>query len=126
MTQVETTNTTEHRNNGRTYQPNVDIFETNDGLTLLADMPGTTAEKIGVEFEKGLLTITGPVEARSATDAQHLHREYGVGDYRRSFRLSENIDATKISADYTNGVLKVVLPKVEAAKPRKIAVNFSH
>jgi len=113
----------EHTRNVRHYRPNVDILETKDELTVLADMPGVKAEGIDLHFENGTLTIHGKVDARQPDDTEYLLCEYGLGDFYRTFQVSETIDAAKIAAEYRNGVLTLHLPKVEAAKPRKIAVQ---
>jgi HSP20 family protein len=107
---------------GVCYRPNVDILESAEELTVLADVPGASPEGIDVDFERGMLTIRAPVAARNE-GADFLVQEYGVGDYCRSFEVNENIDPDKIAAQYTDGVLTVHLPKAEAAKPRKIAVK---
>lgn len=104
------------------YRPNVDIVETAQELTLHADMPGAEAKSIDVRFENGTLTITGRVRPRQEEETCFLAREYGVGSFRRSFEVSEAIDASKITAEYAQGVLTLHLPKVEAVKPRKILV----
>lgn len=126
-------NNYEHRNDGgvggeRTrseayFRPNVDIVEGKDALTIMADLPGSSPEKIDLDFENGKLTIRAQVEKRQPDRGTFLLREYGVGDFVRSFEISEQIDAAKISADYTNGVLTLTLPRAETAKPRKIAVK---
>ena len=113
----------EHTRSGRYYRPNVDILEKADELLVLADVPGTTGEQIDVHFEDGELTIHAKVAPRQRNDVEYLLREYGVGDYYRTFRISEAIDAGKISAEYADGVLTLHLPKAEEAKPRKIAVK---
>jgi len=86
-------------------------------------VPGTTVENIGVDFEDGALTIHAKVEPRQEENTEFLVREYGVGDYYRTFRVSEAIDSAKISAEYADGVLTLHLPKAEATKPRKIEVK---
>ena len=107
----------------RCYRPNVDIVETPHELTLIADMPGAAANSIEVNFDKGLLAITGKVRTRQPEETCFLSREFGVGGFRRSFEVSEVIDATKITAEFAHGVLTLHLPKVEAIKPRKIKVS---
>lgn len=114
---------TEQTRGERYFRPNVDILEKDHELLLLADMPGARSDQIDVRFEDGELTIHGPAEPRLPADAVPLLREYGVGDFYRTFRVSERIDAAKIHAEYEAGVLVLHLPKVEAAKPRKITVN---
>jgi len=108
---------------GRMYTPRVDIVETSEELLLIADVPGARAENVDINFEQGELTISAGVQPRQAENVQYLLREYGIGDYYRVFRIGEAIDSGKISAEVTNGVLKVHLPKAESAKPRKIAVK---
>lgn len=114
--------TVERLRDGRIYRPNVDILEEQDELRLLADMPGVTADSIEIDFEEGVLTIQGKVAPRKV-EGLSLLQEYGVGDFYRTFRISEQIDASRIRAEYADGVLTVHLPKVEAAKPRKIEVS---
>ncbi len=115
----------ERTRNERTYVPAVDIFETKDELALLADMPGVKGDGISVSFEKGELSISAPVESRQPEGVSCLLAEYGTGGFFRSFQISEAIDASRISAEYKDGVLTLHLPKVEAIKPRKIAVKAS-
>jgi HSP20 family protein len=105
------------------YTPPVDIVEQKNGLTLLADMPGVDPGDIDIQYENGVLTLHGRVEPREPQNARHLVREYGTGDYCRTFALGEGIDADKIVAEYKDGVLKLHLPKSEALKPRKIEVK---
>lgn len=105
------------------YRPNVDIVELEQELIVRADMPGVARDDIDVEFENGTLTIHGVVPERTRENATPLLREYGVGDFHRVFQVSESIDSQRLSAEYVDGVLTLHLPKVEAAKPRKIAVN---
>lgn len=107
----------------QTYVPSVDIVETNDELIVYADMPGVGAENVDIHFESGELAIFGKVVDRQRDNQAYLHREYGVGDFQRVFSISEAIDADKISAEYSHGVLTLHLPKVEAVRPRKIAVK---
>jgi HSP20 family protein len=107
----------------RAYQPSVDILETKDELTLLANMPGVKPDSIDINFDDGVLTIHAQLERRWPEGANFLMYEYGVGDFYRTFRISEQVDASKIEAKYTAGVLTLHLPKTEAARPRKIAVR---
>lgn len=117
------TQTAPHACSGRWYRPLVDLQEQNGELVLVADMPGAAADQIDIDFEDGLLTIEGRAATRHSQDTKFLLREYGVGDYRRQFRLSEAIDPQGIHAEYRDGVLTVHLPRAEATKPRKIAVK---
>jgi HSP20 family protein len=114
---------TEHTRSGPCYRPQVDILEQEDELLLRADVPGAKADQIDVQFEDGTLTLRATVLPRQSADQRFLLREYGVGDFYRTFRVSEEIDVGKISAEYQEGVLTLHLPKVEAVKPRKITVK---
>jgi HSP20 family protein len=122
---VEQDLTSERTRGGRCYRPQVDILEQQDELLVLADLPGARSDAIDVKFEDGMLEIYATVPPRQDADRDYLMQEYGVGDYYRSFHVSEAIDAGKISADYADGVLTLRLPKAEALKPRKIAVTAS-
>ena len=108
---------------GMYYRPNVDIYELTDELVVEADVPGASADEIDIQFEDGMLTINARVPERRPQDSQYVRQEYGVGDFYRTFRVSEHIDASKISAEYHDGVLVLRLPKTEAVKPRKIQVK---
>jgi HSP20 family molecular chaperone IbpA len=112
----------EHTHSGPYYRPNVDIYELADQLVVQADVPGAKNNEIDIQFEDGSLTIHARVPARQHSMGPFLRQEYGVGDFYRTFRVSEQIDASRISAEYAGGVLTLHLPKVEAAKPRKIKV----
>jgi len=106
-----------------TYAPAVDIFETKDQLTLLVDLPGVKGDDVQVHFEKGELSISARTAGRQPEGTRSLLAEYGTGDFFRSFRISEEIDSSRISAEYRDGILTLHLPKVEAVKPMKIAVK---
>lgn len=112
----------ENTRGGRYYRPRVDIEERDGELLVLAEMPGVGADGVDVQFNDGVLTILGRAAERQPADTTYLSREYGVGDYYRSFQVSDQIDAQKISAEMTQGVLTLHLPKAAAARPRKIAV----
>ncbi|HEX3868874.1 MAG TPA: Hsp20/alpha crystallin family protein, partial [Pirellulales bacterium] len=105
------------------YRPMVDILETSDELLLRADVPGAKRDEIDIRFEDGQLTVHAPVAERYKDAASFFAVEYGVGDFYRTFRVSEQIDSSKINAEYADGVLIVHLPKTEAVKPRKIEVH---
>lgn len=112
----------ERTRGGTTYVPRFDIVETDDGISLYGDMPGVTPEKLDIRFENDHLTIFGEVECLHE-DWEHLYGEYGIGDFHREFHIEEPIDADKISAELKNGVLRVLLPKTEASKPKRIEVK---
>jgi HSP20 family protein len=107
----------------RFYLPNTDIFETEQALSLIVEMPGVDKNKVDVRVEDGVLTIEGRLDFSKYEGMQPVHTEYNVGHYRRSFSLSNKVDQGKISAEMKDGVLTLVLPKPEATKPRKISVN---
>ena len=107
---------------GVTYSPRVDIVETENELLLLADMPGVKDSDVDIRFVNGELTLHAR-RAAAPMPAEPLLWESQAGDFFRTFRINERIDASKISAELKNGVLTLHLPKVEAAKPRKIAVK---
>jgi HSP20 family molecular chaperone IbpA len=92
--------TTERTRSGRVYRPSVDIVEGKDELLLVADMPGAKSELIDIQFEDGILSVGAKVESRYPNKAVMLLQEYGVGDFHRTFRVSEKIDASRIHAEY--------------------------
>jgi len=114
----------ERTRNGVIYTPRFDIVETEGELTLYGDLPGVTQENLDVRFENGELTIQGRVEPRCA-GREFVYGEYGIGDFYRSFTISEAIDSEKISAELRSGVLTLHLPKAEAVRPRRISVKTS-
>ncbi len=113
----------ENTRGDRFYRPHCDILEREDELLVLADVPGAKGSEIDVKFEDGQLTIHAPVEARRSEEQEYVRQEYGVGDFHRTFEVSESIDASKIAASYADGVLTLRLPKAEAVKPRRITVK---
>ena len=108
---------------GVVFTPSVDIFETDRELTLLADLPGVTAENLNIDLRENTLSITGDVEPFEMAGEEDILVEYEIGKYHRQFSLSSVIDQSKIDAKLTDGVLRLTLPKVEEAKPRKIEVR---
>jgi HSP20 family protein len=104
-----------------TYTPRVDILETENELLLFADLPGVKDEAVDIRFENGELTLHARRAPANVTGQWLWENE--IGDFFRAFRISEQVDAGKIWAELKNGVLTLHLPKVEAAKPRKIAVK---
>lgn len=112
----------EHTRDVPVFVPTVDIYESEGEITLLADMPGVPPDSAEIDLNDNVLTIKGTA-AKHENGGRALLHEYAVGDYYRQFTLSEAIDRSKIAATMKDGVLKVVLPKAEAAKPRKIAVT---
>jgi len=107
----------------RFYLPNTDIFETDQALSLIVEMPGVDKNKVNVSVEDGVLTIEGRLDFSKYEGMQPVYTEYNIGHYRRSFSLSNRVDQGRISAEMKDGVLTLVLPKAEEAKPRRIAVS---
>ena len=103
------------------FSPAVDIFETEEALTLLADLPGVKQEALDIDLEDRKLTITGLVQA-DENKLETVYSEYEIGGYTRSFELGDTIDRQRISASLRDGVLTLVLPKADKLKPRKIEI----
>jgi HSP20 family molecular chaperone IbpA len=110
---------------GPVYTPAVDIFESEDTITLLADMPGLKAQDLKIDLRENVLTLSGHVPPPEAQSESNVLSEYAPGTYFRQFTLSEMIDQAKIAAKMTDGVLRLDLPKAERAKPRQIVVKSS-
>jgi HSP20 family molecular chaperone IbpA len=108
---------------GLVFTPAVDIFETEKTITLLADMPGVKADDLTIDLRDNTLTLSAEVAAVDNGDAEELLVEYETGRYYRQFTLGELIDQTNIDAKLNDGVLRLTLPKVEKATPKKITVK---
>ena len=108
---------------GLVFNPAVDIFETERELTLMADLPGVKAKDLKIDLKDNVLTLTADETPLEGPQEKDLLREYRTGTYYRQFSLSDTIDQSKIEAVMRDGVLRLTLPKVEAATPRKIAVK---
>ncbi len=109
------------RNQERYMAPPMDIYETQDGLVVVADMPGVTTEELDVRVDNHILTIRG--HARHMMRGERIHREYELVNFFRQFELHEKVDQQHITADLKGGVLTLHLPKAEEVKPRRIAVQ---
>jgi HSP20 family molecular chaperone IbpA len=107
----------------KAYVPRVDIYETDEAIFAVADMPGINEKSVEITLEKNVLTIDGYVEPEDSDKYSLAYAEYEVGDYHRSFKLSNEIDQGKIEATVNNGVLHLTMPKVGEAKTRKISVK---
>jgi HSP20 family molecular chaperone IbpA len=105
------------------FNPPIDIYETPDGLVLYADLPGVAADGLDLQVQDNRLTLFGKVDERTVPVGQLVHQEYHVGDFLRSFILSDEVDHERIQARLTNGVLRVELPRAERSKPRRIDVT---
>ena len=102
-------------------RPAVDIYETEDHLTLVADLPGVAKEDLDINLERGILTIKGSVKGGAPGKA--VFREFALGNYFRQFQLPDEIDTEKTSAELKKGVLTLTMPKSAAAKPRRIEIR---
>jgi HSP20 family protein len=105
---------------GPFFVPNIDIFEDDNNIVLLADMPGVSKDNVDIRVEDGRLSIQGKVSKE--TPGEYVLSEYSIGDYFSNFALSTTIDQSGIQASMKNGVLRVVLPKSDKLKPKKIAI----
>lgn len=105
------------------FTPDVDIFESSDEITLLADMPGVAANSVNIDLRDGVLTLTGGVKPWEGPEESDVLVEFEIGNYYRQFTLSDAIDQEKIDAKLEDGVLRLTLPKVQSAVPRKITVK---
>ncbi len=108
---------------GRVFSPNVDIFEDDQALTIVADMPGVPSENVSIDLRNDVLSLTGVPSVSVPEKEGYVLQEYDTGKYFRQFTLSEVIDQEHIQAKLNNGVLRVTLPKIGPAKPRKIEIT---
>jgi HSP20 family protein len=115
----------ERTRSGPVYSPAVDIFESDDAITVLADMPGVKAEDLKVDLRDNVLTLSGRVSAPEGSAETGILIEYQPGTFLRQFTLGETIEQSKIDAKLSDGVLRLELPKLERLKPRQISVRTS-
>jgi len=108
---------------GLVFTPEVDIFEEDREITLLADMPGVDANDICIDLQDGVLTLTGDVKPWKGVEECDVLIEFEIGKYYRQFTLSDAIDQDKINAKLEDGVLRLTLPKAQKAVPRQITVT---
>lgn len=113
----------EQTTTGLVFSPTVDIFEDEKALTLVADMPGVPKENLTIDLRDDVLTITGAPSVSIPKEEPFILQEFEIGKYFRQFTLSEVVDQGKIEAKLTNGILRLTLPKVGPAQPRKIQVH---
>jgi HSP20 family molecular chaperone IbpA len=121
--EVTATEDTERTRDCRCFVPRADIYEVDDQIVIVADVPGADENSIEVTLEKNILTINAYVEPIAPEGYSLAFAEYEVGDYQRSFRLSNEIDRDKIQATVKDGVLRLYLPKAASALTRKISVK---
>ncbi|HSO18207.1 MAG TPA: Hsp20/alpha crystallin family protein [Desulfosarcina sp.] len=122
-TKQEAANPAEQTQPGVVFTPDVDIFESDDRLTLLADMPGVAPEDIQIDLNENVLTLSGGVKPFENAEEADVLIEFEIGRYYRQFTLSEAIDQSRIEAKLEDGVLRLSLPKAKKARPRRIAVT---
>ena len=107
----------------RVFVPVTDIFETDEALTVILEMPGVDKDNVDLKVENDVLKVDGWINFSRYEGLQPVYTEYNIGNYARIFQLSSKIDQDRISAELRDGVMTLVLPKSEKAKPRKIAVS---
>jgi HSP20 family protein len=107
----------------RAFLPITDIFESDQALTVILEMPGVDKENVDVSVENDVLTIEGRIDYSKYEGLQPVYTEYNIGHYVRTFQISSKIEQGQISAELKDGVMTLVLPKAEKAKPRKIKVS---
>ena len=113
----------ERTRTGKVYLPAVDIYETDQDVVLVADMPGVDENSVDVSLEKNVLTIYGRVEPQVPAGHTLAYAEYRIGDYQRSFTISNSINWERIEGVVKNGVLRLTLPKAGPATTKKISVK---
>jgi HSP20 family molecular chaperone IbpA len=119
----EVTSPAEQTTPGLVFTPAVDIFETEKEITLLADMPGVKADDLTIDLRDNTLTLSADIAPIDAPDEENILMEYETGRYYRQFTLGEMINQENIDAKLNDGVLRLTLPKVEKATPKKITVQ---
>jgi HSP20 family protein len=115
----------ERTHGGVTYRPRIDIWESEDELVLYADLPGVAPDDLDIQFENRELRIQGKVKPRHQ-NLNFVDGEYGIGDFYRTFTIGETVNVARISAELSDGVLALHLPKSEAVKPRRIEIKYGH
>lgn len=121
-TEAQQPESAERTRDRRVYLPPTDIYETEDAVTVIADMPGVTRDAVNIELEQNVLTIHGNSRDHRPEDYSPAYQEYGIGDFERTFRLSDEIDRENIEAKLTHGVLTLTLPKAKPSR-KKIEVK---
>jgi HSP20 family protein len=108
---------------GRYFIPSTDVYETNDGLTLVMEMPGVHKDNIDVSLENDILRVEGTIDYARYRELEPVYTEYNIGHFTRSFSLSDQVDRDGIAAKLDDGVLTLTLPKSPAARPRRISIS---
>jgi HSP20 family molecular chaperone IbpA len=105
------------------FTPPIDIHESPEGLTLEADLPGANESQMFIQLEDNVLSLHARIDSPAPEDARLIHEEYRVGDYQRSFILSDEVDRERITAELKHGVLRLFLPKSDRARTRRIEIR---
>ena len=113
----------ERTHSRRCFVPKADIYETENEIVVLADLPGASENTVNITLERNVLIIDAFIDPVHTTGYDIAYAEYEEGDYKRVFHLSDEIDRDKITASVSDGVLRLQLPKAESVKTRKIAVQ---
>jgi len=106
-----------------TFAPPIDIHDGPEGLTLEADLPGATEANLQIQLEDNVLSLYARIDSPAPEPARLIHQEYPLGDYHRSFILSDEVDRERITAELKNGVLRIFLPKADRARARRIEIK---
>jgi HSP20 family protein len=106
-----------------TFDSATDIYVTDAGLVLVLDMPGVDKDSVNITLDKRVLMVIGRSARHAPSDFSLVHAEYRDGAFERSFTISEAVDGDRISASMQHGVLKLLLPKAQAARARRIPVS---
>ena len=107
----------------RYFVPSTDIYETDDALVVVMEIPGVEKEQVEVNVENDTLRVEGRIDYGKYERLEPLYAEYNVGHFARAFTLSNKIDQAQIGAELDNGVLTLTLKKAKEAMPRRIAIN---
>ena len=124
--QMEQSSPLEKLSERRVYVPRADIYETPETIVILIDMPGVDEKGVDITLEKNTLSINGTVSEEEVPQHSLTYSEYILGNYHRAFTVSAEFDADRIGATVKNGTLRLVLPKAEAVKAKKISVKASN
>lgn len=108
---------------GRFFLPSTDVYETEEGLTLVMEMPGVSRENLDVSLEEGVLRVEGRLDFSKYSGLEPVYTEYNVGHYARSFSLSDKVDQENIGAKLDDGILTLTLPRSPAARSRRVAIS---
>lgn len=108
---------------GRYYIPYTDIYENENALTVVMEIPGVSKDAIDIRLEKSELTVNAEINMQNYSNYQPVYTEYNIGHFSRSFILNSKVDRERIEAHVADGVLTLTLPKAKEAKPRRISIN---